>query len=173
MLCKCELISIGSDFNIWAWLGEILSTFNGGIQMCVTLCSLVLKLSWLHSETYVWCQTLCLLCFVNLYYIYSLLEQCHMLETIKVAAKKYTTPVQLENLMARHIVTQMQSLFRHLSASMIGIIPEKFYNAKSETFSPSLCQITFLSKCQRVFSLRFTVKSMLNNNLLPLLIQHI
>lgn len=33
-----------------------------------------------------------------------------MLETIKAAAKLHVTPVQLENSMARHIVTQMQSL---------------------------------------------------------------
>lgn len=75
-----------------------------------------------------------------------------MLEAVKATAKQHVNPVQLENFMARPTATQMHSFFRPLSASVIGIIPGKFYRAvKSETFSPSLHRSTFLSKQQSFF----------------------
>lgn len=86
-LCKYELISIGSDFNIWVWLGAVLSTFNDGTWMHIILTAHQSTTGPGYTVRQGAMPAASSSSFVNLYYIYSLLEQCHTLEAIKPTAR--------------------------------------------------------------------------------------
>lgn len=98
-----------------------------------------------------------------------------MLEAVKATAKQHVNPVQLENLMARPTATQMHSFFRPLPASMIGIIPGKFYRAVRVRPSAHHCAEAHFYQSSREFLPALCSgkghNTELNNNSLPVQIQ--